>query len=183
MSKKLVLFGDSFFGRCGSERIALLETMLNKEYDVYNCAAGGWNSEDMARKAKYIASLKPDTVIISVGTNDVSPWHRVEFDTFITNLGVIIDTFTASRIVFFPPAPIHPVSFLAEAHITNDEVKRYGDALIDVCDHRSVAYIDSWKIFKPLLEKGKSYHVEDGVHFNEFGYETLFDELSKVVKS
>jgi hypothetical protein len=48
--QKLVLFGDSLFGRCNKDLIDQLEATLSESYDIYNCAAGGWDSDDVLKK-------------------------------------------------------------------------------------------------------------------------------------
>ncbi|HEY1645892.1 MAG TPA: hypothetical protein VGF75_06000, partial [Candidatus Saccharimonadales bacterium] len=67
--KKLVLYGDSLFAQAGKHRLTMFEEVL-AGYDVYNCAAGGWNTNDCLKKAEYISKLEPDVLVISLGTND-----------------------------------------------------------------------------------------------------------------
>ena len=54
---------------------------------------------------------------------------------------------------------------------------------MEVCKSHGIAYIDSFSIFKPMLDKGLEYHVEDGVHFNDFAYEVIVSEIAKVLNS
>ncbi len=98
--KKLVLFGDSLFGRFGKHLIVKLESVL-QDCDVYNCAAGGWDSNDCVAKAPYIGELKPDVMVISLGTNDACPWKQVDLETFKANIPKVFEEFTDSRIIYF----------------------------------------------------------------------------------
>lgn len=180
--KKLVLFGDSLFGEVRKTETLMLESALNGEYDVYNCATGGWNTNDLARKAAYIAALQPDAVVISVGTNDAAPWKRVELDVFKTNLPAIVSAFNASRVIFFPPPPVAENLPSSEKYIPNQELKQYHDAILELCRNKSLDFVDSWEVFEPLLSGAKSYHIEDGVHLSKYGYQMLFETLSKVVE-
>lgn len=55
-TKSIVLFGDSLLGRFGKALIGKLEEAV-KDITVYNCAAGGLNTEDGIRRADFIAKL------------------------------------------------------------------------------------------------------------------------------
>ncbi len=179
--KKLVLFGDSLFGQFGKHCIAALEASL-PGYDVYNCAAGGWDTNDCLKKAPYIAGLRPDLVIISLGTNDMSPWKQVELPQFIENLNKIMRIFSTSQVIYFLPPPVNEASEPDDKKIENETAKQYHDAAKALCEDLNIAYVDSWKVFMPLLEAGRDYHVEDGVHLSDRGYEILIGELVALVK-
>lgn len=179
--KKLVLFGDSLFGRSGKNLILLLEAKLTDKYDVYNCAAGGWDSSDLIKKSDYIATLKPDVLVLSVGTNDVCSWKRVELADYRANTEKVLDIFKNSRIIFFLPPPVHEVSRPADKQISNVDVKKYHDAAMIICEKLSVEYVDSWRLFMPIQDNGISYHLEDGVHLSDYGYEVLYSEISRIL--
>jgi lysophospholipase L1-like esterase len=179
---KIVLFGDSMLARFGKERIQKLEATV-PQCDIYNCATGGWDSNDCALKAPYIASLKPDAVIVSVGTNDAAPWKQVPIQAFEKNLNSILDSFQNKKIVSFLPSPVNERKQKGEHPRTNELLKKYFDVAKEVCTIRSVSYIDSWAIFSPLLEQEQDYHVDDGVHFNDFGDDLLTDHLTEALNS
>lgn len=54
---------------------------------------------------------------------------------------------------------------------------------MEICKANDVAYIDSFAVFKPFLDSGIEYHVDDGVHFNSFAYKTIATELAKVLSN
>ena len=54
--KKLVLFGDSLLANFSKQYILRLEAKL-PDYDIYNCAAGGWDTYDCVKKATFISKL------------------------------------------------------------------------------------------------------------------------------
>jgi lysophospholipase L1-like esterase len=180
--KKLVLFGDSLFGRFGKERIEALEASL-PGYDVYNCAAGGWNSDDCVKKAAYIATLKPDLLAISLGTNDLAPWKHLELPTFVENVQKIINSFPDSVIIYFLPPPVNENKESAHKKILNESAKLYHDAAKEVCINNNVQFIDSRKVFLPLLAAGTDYHVEDGIHLNDLAYEIITKELAALINN
>ncbi|MES2225196.1 MAG: GDSL-type esterase/lipase family protein [Patescibacteria group bacterium] len=179
---KVILFGDSMLARFGKERLQKLESMV-PEGDFYNCATGGWDSNDCAMKAPYIASLKPDAVVISVGTNDASPWKQVPLEIFRNNLLNIRDSFKDSKVIFFPPPPVNEDKQAGELIRSNELMQQYSSAVKDVSSSAAVACIDSWAIFSSLLEQGQDYHVEDGVHLNDNGNDLLTDQLAEALSS
>lgn len=183
MSQKLVLFGDSLFARCSKHLMLLLEARLYAHYDAYNCAVGGWDSSDIVKKAPYIATLKPEVVVISVGTNDASPWKQVELADFEANIKQILQAFNGSKVIFFLPPPVHAASLPAGKEISNQDVKQYHDAAKAIVEKAGAGFINSWEIFMPLQEKGESYHIDDGVHLNDRGYDLLFTAIKEVILS
>lgn len=180
MSRKIVLFGDSLFGRCGVDLITQLETTLGNESDVYNCAFGGMNSEQALAKANYIASLRSDVVLISLGTNDASPQRKVLLDQFSSNVLEIIDAFGAPKVIFFPPPPVKIKDKTADEQ-ANQEIEKYNKAIVQACVDKGAKYIDSWPLFRSLLDSGTDYHAEDGVHFDQIGYDALFAAVKEKV--
>lgn len=179
---KIVLFGDSILARFGKESLQNLESRVPGS-DVYNCAVGGWNSHDVATKAPYIASLKPDAVVISVGTNDAAPWKQVPLETFKSNLDSILNSFKDSKVIFIPPPPVNESKQRRERQRSNYLMRQYSDAVSEACAKRSIATTNSWAIFSPLLEQGRDYHIDDGVHFNDYGNDLLVDHLVRALNS
>jgi lysophospholipase L1-like esterase len=182
--KKLVLFGDSHLGKIGRSRIISLEAKLDGEYDVYNCSAGGWNSQDLVSKSEYIAGLKPDITVFSDGTNDIDPPKDVELSVFRQNIKKLLDNFQDSRLVFIPPIPMNEALLTDEdKHLTNQELKTYYEAAKQVIADKGAELVDSWGIFGPLLDRSEAYHEPDGIHLNDHGYELLLSGISEAIKS
>ena len=181
--KKLVLFGDSLFAHLSKSYLLELEARL-QEYDIYNCAVGGWDSNDCVKKGPYIASLEADTVVISVGTNDASPWKQVDINDLEDNIISLIQIFNGSKLIFFLPPPINEDALSKDSKrksLTNDLMKQYHDSIKEICASKDVTYVESWSVFMPMIESGNDYHVEDGIHLNEEAYDVLFDEFEKLV--
>jgi lysophospholipase L1-like esterase len=178
--KKLILLGDSLFAYLTKSSVQKLEELAG-DIDVYNCATGGWDSNDVLRKAPYIAELKPDVVAISLGTNDASPWKKVEVDVYERNLSKIFKLFSDSKIVIFPPPPINEAKHPEDRKRTNEQVKRYYDAVLRAINGTNCVLLDSWGIFMPLQADGDDYHIEDGVHLNEMGTQLLITKLAAAI--
>lgn len=181
--RKLVLFGDSLFAYISKPELLSLESRL-PGYGVYNCAVGGWDTNDCIKKAAYIATLKPDVLMLSVGSNDSAPWKQVDIHVYEDNIKGIFKLFSGTKIIYFLPPPINEIVFRNDAKrkgLNNSVVKSYNDVAKRLCEDNSIAFLDSWKVFKPLIDKGDDYHIDDGLHFSDIGYELLFDELAKLV--
>jgi len=181
--KKLVLFGDSLFAQAGKHRVIMFEQAL-PGYDVYNCAVGGWDTNDCVSKAPYISKLKPDVLVISLGTNDAAPWKQVPLEKFKENIPKIFNAFSASKVVYFLPTPVDEVKIAnTDKNRSIKGIKEYHDAAKEVCEAHGVAYINSFEIFQPLLDSGKEYHIEDGVHFNDLAYKIITNELASILSA
>ncbi len=180
--KKLVLFGDSLFAQAGKPRVIMFEEAL-PNYDVYNCAVGGWNTNDCVKKAPYIAKLEADVVVISLGTNDAAPYKQVPIDEFEANIPKILKAFEKSEVIWYLPTPIDQTKSKTFGKvIPNEVVKEYHDAAKKVCEEKGIKVIDSFSIFKPMLDAGEIYHNEDGVHYIDKAYEIIAKELSSLLK-
>ncbi len=179
---RVLLFGDSLLKNLSKPWLVKLEEAIPGA-DVYNCSVGGWDTVDGVKKAPYIAKLKPDVVVLGFGTNDAALWKKVELDQYQMNLSKILGEFSGSRIIYFLPPPVDETKMEAGYVRTNDEITKYVNAAKEILDQASMSYINSPKIFGQLIEEGKDYHIEDGVHFNELGLQTLVDEIAKTTNS
>jgi isoamyl acetate esterase len=178
---KIVLFGDSLFAQFGKHRIEKLEASIPGA-DVYNCATGGWDSNDCVKKSPYISQLKPDVVIISLGTNDASSWKLVDLETFKQNVVKILDTFAPTKVIYFLPPPSNESKQPDDKVRKNETLKKYYDSAKAICDGKGAMIINSWDIFKPMLDERKAYHVEDGTHLEENAYDIIIAEIAELLR-
>ncbi len=176
---KLVLFGDSLINNFNKPICQEIEK--GADVDVYNCAVGGWDTNDGVAKAPYITELHPNIVLYSFGTNDAAPWKQVDIETYKSNLEVIFKTFKDAEKIFFLPPPVNEEKQPENLKRLNSVIKDYYQVARDLCLSNSVKVIDSWMVFKPMLDSGQDYHDEDGVHFNDLGYQVLIGEIVKVL--
>ena len=178
--KSIVLFGDSLFGRFGRDYILQLEGAV-KDFTVYNCAAGGFNTCDGLKRADFIAKLKADYVCLSFGANDCNPFkgQPVALEEFAQNFKSMIQSFAGSKIVLLPCPPVYDPNDPVETKNFNDILAQYNAVVKDIAKKTNSDCIDSETIYGKLLEKGENYHVKDGLHLNELGYQKLIEELSR----
>lgn len=181
--KSVVLFGDSLFGRFGRDYILKLESAV-ENITVYNCATGGFNTSDGLKRADFISKLEADYVCLSFGANDSSPFkgQPVPLEEFAKNLFSIIKSFSGSKIILFPCPPVHDPNDPIETKNYNDLLVQYNKVVKDVALKTDSGFIDSQTIFGELLNKGENYHIEDGLHLNNLGYQKLLEELAKLIK-
>ena len=181
--KSIILFGDSLFGRFGREYILQLEEFV-KDSTVYNCAAGGFNTRDGLNRADFIARLKADYVCISFGANDSSPFkgYPVSIEEFVQNLNSIIKSFSGSKIILFPCPPVYDPNDLVGTKKFNNILLQYNNVIKEIAVKSNSDLIDSETIYGDLLEKGENYHIEDGLHLNDLGYQKLIEELLRYIK-
>ena len=179
--QSIVLFGDSLLGRFGKEYISLLEEKLDG-FRVFNCAAGGMNSADGVERVDFISQLKPDVVVLSFGANDCAPWNEgVGLDDFLSNMQLMIESFAYSNVVVFLCPPVYDPDDLQSSDAFNDVLRRYNSKLRKLALDMNVSVIDSGEIYGSLLKQGNDYHMGDGVHLNEFGYDVFIGELTDAV--
>jgi lysophospholipase L1-like esterase len=172
----IVLFGDSFLGRFGKNLIDQLEVTI-PDSTVYNCAAGGLNSNDLSKRADYIASLEPDYVIFSFGGNDVAPWKEtVSLADFRENTKSIFEAFSNSTIIMLL-CPRVQLESSDQTQQYNNGLSIYNKTLIELCDKPSSLYIDIDK----LLEGIDDYHEDDGIHFNQQTYDKVILKIGELI--
>ncbi len=180
--KNLVFFGDSLLANCDKGRILMLEEKLGGEYGVYNCAAGGWDVTDLLKKVDYISKLEPDTVLLSVGTNDASPWKQIALPEFTEKLKKLLKSFGHSPVIYFLPVPIDESRHAPDKMRSNEVQKQYHDAAKQVAEASGVECVDLWQKCADMTAAGQDYLVEDGVHFRDNAYEMIFDEVGRILR-
>lgn len=180
--KHLVLYGDSLAERIGKTLILRLQDVLDNEYLIHNFGAGGFNTTDCLARASFIIKLPIDIIFISLGTNDAKPWKPVELSVYKENIQKLIEIFEADKIVWLLPPPLdEPKLQAAHKGLSNQIVAQYRDTAKQILTDNSVRFIDTEKVFQQLIERGIDYHVEDGVHLNETGYDAIFSELKTLI--
>lgn len=172
----IILYGDSFLGRFGKDRIEQLESKLT-DATIFNCAAGGWNSSDLTRRVEYISQLKPDYVILSFGGNDVAPWKDiVPLEEFTNNVKLMLSAFAESKILMVQCPNVELKDPIQTQQYNNGLLLRYGHVK-DLFDEAGVAVIDTNTLFAEM----EDYHESDGVHFNNEAYDILVNRIAKII--
>jgi lysophospholipase L1-like esterase len=179
--KNLVLFGDSMLGCFGTNLIKKLESSVD-DLHVHNCAVGGATTEDGLRKVKYIASLKPDIVLLSFGINDIFQTKKLP-NEFLNNLIKIISTFKGARIIIWLTPKANDINDVEGTIKFNSDILRYHDEIRKYCQLNKIESIDSLNHYKIEVGKKDQYHEDDGIHLTDDGYEPLVSSLVKILNN
>ncbi len=178
--KKLILFGDSMLGHFGCELIQKVESETS--VDIYNCAMGGATTEDGLKKALYIASLKPDIVLLSFGTNDIFKKNLSASD-FLKNLTQIIDLFKGSRVIVWFTPKANDINDVEGTLKFNSQILRYNDEVRKYCEVNKIEFIDSFSDYKIEVGTKDIYHEDDGIHLVDTGYEPFISSLVRILNN
>lgn len=175
--KTIVFFGDSLFGRLGKDRMKFIEDQL-PGYSAYSIAAGGWNSQDGKEKAPFISKLEADYIIISLGLNDLFSSKKTPTRQFEENITRTIKSFSSSEVLYLLPPQVDAGNKFHDDKILPSDVRNCEKTLKQICNKNNVGLIDSESIFS-----GFDYHIEDGVHLNDFAYNKLTEEIVRIIKN
>ena len=156
---------------------------------VINKGIGGNNSFDLLRRVhRDVLELKPDLVIVLVGTNDLMNTKKmVPADQFIQNLEQLTDTLTFHdmEVVVVSPPPVDE-KYLFERHDStmfnmppNTILSHAAAAIKELSQRKGYLFVD---LFHDLNSKGIPDHNKDeiivnitnsgkndGVHFTKTG--------------
>jgi lysophospholipase L1-like esterase len=177
---RLVLAGDSHLSRITKPRLERLRAQL-PEFEIVNLAVGGYTAADVLQIADALRALAPDVLVVSVGSNDSAPWKLVQLDDFRVTFEDLLDRVAPRHLVLVGPPPVDETLLQREVDRTNAVLATYTQELRDLAGRRHGRFVDSGAVFGPWIEAGTSYHVEDGLHLNEDGYEAFVDAIAAVV--
>lgn len=173
----IVLFGDSLLGRFNRILINELEQAIPSS-TVYNCAAGGWNSNDGAKRVEYIAQLNPGYVILSFGANDTAPWKdQVALPIFIKNMERMIRAFTKSKVIVLL-CPKVALESPEQTKEFNDSLELYNEAIRRLSSEHHAECIETDSLLKNL----DNYHEDDGLHVNKAAYDLVIQAVQKIAQ-
>jgi lysophospholipase L1-like esterase len=178
--KTIVLFGDSMLGRFTKSRIDQLEDEVTADALVINCAAGGWTSHDGARRAEVVATMAPDVVVLSFGTNDCAPERLVGLESFGAYLRSTAGAFPRATVLGFLPPSVVEQDGVGPRGRTNAVMASYRDVLRDVVSPDRALETDA--VLAPLVASGVATHV-DGLHLTDDAYRLVIRALAELVNA
>lgn len=167
---RIVLLGDSHLARVRRELPRLGET-------VVNAAVGGATVRDLEAQAKGSVLSSDDVVVVSVGTNDGTPWNNVpvhDFQQALTEF--LIPRRVRTWVVMAPPGVDE--SRAGTSGRTNAVLNAYWGATTVVADAACARLLDSRALIQPL---GSQAFDRDGVHLSGEGYRLLLPALAAAV--
>jgi lysophospholipase L1-like esterase len=173
----LVCFGDSITSKEKSRDGSLrLTSRLRQELTEWVVMNAGIPAETtraaVVRLQDDVLRHQPDYVTILFGANDSSDHRLIPLKEYEKNLMYMVDKIGADKVILISPAPVFEEKQKAR---TNERMRKYVEIVKKVAGQEGTAYIP---LFETLFDKNiQKYLLEDGLHFNKYGYE----ELSKLV--
>ncbi|MFC0237889.1 GDSL-type esterase/lipase family protein [Fictibacillus phosphorivorans] len=90
----------------------------------------------------------------------------------------MVNKIGAEKVILISPAPVFEKQQMAR---TNDRMKKYAQTVKKVAKHEGTSYVP---LFETLVEKNiQKYVIDDGLHFNKFGYEELSELVLRKIKT
>ena len=153
--------------------------MSAKSLATYACVELN-NSGSYVTMAKAVAGMQPKRVIITFGTNDLSPSYKAADFVKIYQTGIesIVEAYPSADII------INAIPPLGQQHsnqsLTQTQVDEYNKALVEMCQEKGWKFLNSAEVLKDAATGyAKSGYVEssDGIHLTRAAMEALFDYI------
>ena len=135
------------------------------------------NSGSYVTMAKAVAGMQPKRVIITFGTNDLSPSYKAAdfVKNYQTGIESIVEAYPSVDIL------INAIPPLGQQHsnqsLTQTQVDEYNKALVEMCKEKGWKFLNSAEVLKDSATGyAKSGYVEssDGIHLTSAAMEALF---------
>ena len=181
-----LFFGDSntarmyrMFDYCTYDNAIGSVGMSAKSLATYACVELN-NSGSYVTMAKAVASMQPQRVIITFGTNDLSPSYKAsEFvKNYQTGIESIVQAYPSVDII------INAIPPLGQQHsnqsLTQTQVDEYNKALVEMCSEKGWKFLNSAEVLKDSATGyAKSGYVEtsDGIHLTRSAMDALFNYI------
>lgn len=150
--------------------------MSAKSLATYACVELN-NSGTYVTMAKAVAAMQPKRVIITFGTNDLSPSYKAS--EFVKNYKAGIESIVQA----YPSVDIivNAIPPLGQQHsnqsLTQTQVDEYNKALVEMCKEKDWKFLNSAEVLKDASTGyAKAGYVEssDGIHLTRTAMDALF---------
>lgn len=191
---KSVKYGQTVFTGSSLMEMFPINKLLEERGDktiVYNRGIGGFISSELLEVIDVCAiDLKPSKVFINIGTNDLSR-SSIPISQLMDNYDKIITAIeTALPDVKIYLMAYYPVNYEAAADNmkeclkirTNEKIAAANSEVQKLAERHDQRYIDINDSLKDGLGRLKAEYTIEGLHINELGYRSIFDDIMKYVK-
>ncbi|CUS21829.1 LAQU0S04e01750g1_1 [Lachancea quebecensis] len=208
--QKFLLFGDSITEFAFNTRMsegkgdqfslgAALVNAYTRKLDIIQRGFSGYNSRWALEVLPHILENEPtDDIVLSTiffGSNDAvhGGSQKVELPEFTQNITELVRMLKNKGIqpILVGPAlhdadkweSVRPDDVATGAVRSNENNKRYSDALQEVARAEEVAFVNLIEAFSNKGGSGWRSLLNDGLHFSGEGYEIFYDELLKTIRA
>lgn len=153
--------------------------MSAKSLATYACVELN-NSGTYVTMAKAVAGMQPKRVIITFGTNDLSPSYKAAdfVKNYQTGIESIVEAYPSVDVI------INAIPPLGQQHsnqsLTQTQVDEYNKALVEMCEQKGWKFLNSAEVLKDSATGyAKSGYVEtrDGIHLTRTAMDALFNYI------
>lgn len=171
-----------------------IEKLLRENGDdtvIYNRGVGGFLSGELLEVIDVCAvDLKPSKVFINIGTNDLS-WSSISVGQLMENYDKIITAIEKGvpGVVIYLMA-YYPVNYEAASEEmkeclkirTNEKITAASAEVKKLAEKHGQRYIDINEKLKDGQGRLKAEYTIEGLHINEEGYRSVYDDIMRYVK-
>lgn len=130
--------------------------------------------------AKAVSLMQPQRVILTFGTNDLSPNYAAEdfVENYEEGIKSIVEAYPSVDIIVNSIPPLGQVH--SNQNLTQTQVDAYNKALVEMCKENDWKFLNSAEVLKdPSTGYAKSGYVEssDGIHLTKAAMEELFEYI------
>lgn len=178
----IVLLGDSLVQNFP------VDEMYHGSVRILNRGIFGSTTYDVIKRLDDIVNiLKPDTVIIWVGTNDIMPAvpHNAEkeiAERIIHIADLIISSKCDTKILIMSLLPVNKSAHPKIYHDwligkDNDKLKNINTELKKLCSQKNYIWLDTFDLFLDEERQLQLNYTIDGTHINFAGYKIILEKL------
>lgn len=149
----------------------------NNKLEVINLGVPGNTAGDLLARIKDVTNLKPDLVIIMIGTNDAGSSSKI-YRAFRTNLDRIINNIQEAnaKVILLTPPPSLPSS---KFYSNSEKLDLICSTISAVSKDKSCEMVDIHGYINSVLKQADSVSIynPDGIHPNKMGYSDISNFL------
>lgn len=130
------------------------------------------------RIEKYKSLNNAKKIILMIGINDLKRRSDAEI---LEKYLEILDKLPSSKLIVFSVLPVNEEVVSKNPQMNNARIKKINQRIAELCSQKKVKFIDLSEFY--LDENGfldKNYHVGDGIHLNQTGYDIWVKHLDQI---
>jgi len=178
--EKILFLGDSI-----TDLYNLKLYYDNKDKEFINSGRSGYKTTDLLKNFRnMLGQFDPDTVVILIGTNDLS--IGTPNDKIVSNIKKIVNEITSiepnKKIYIQSIYPINKSKRPKGEKRDNKNIKYINEELKKFCVENNITFIDLYDSLTDRDGDLKSSYSEDGLHLTDAGYNVVTNILKANLK-